>query len=362
MAPGGLINTLPPLGPQAIRLGPRGDTPFPLAESSLTLFDWGRASLFAGLSALGLGTGDEVLAPAYHHGSEIEAIARTGASVRFYAGTEDLAPDEAELERLLGPRVRALHVTHYLGFPQQAAHWRAWCDERGLALIEDAAQAWLGSDGGRPLGSFGDVSMFCLYKMAPVPNGGALVSLQPAASPPPGVAGVARAAKQAALWAAQRSASLGRLADRGRGGGEFDAAKAMELSPPAGPARVTAALLPRLDYDRIRDRRRRNYAHLLERLGALVPRPFDRLADGAVPWLFPVSVRDKAGLLAHLERAGILATDFWSAGHRLLDDDDAAPASHRRARTVALPVHQELGEAELERIVAAVRDCAAQRA
>lgn len=361
MARGGLINALPPLGPRAIRLGSRGTTPYPLGESNLRLFDWGRASLHAGLEAVGIGAGDEVLAPAYHHGSEIEAVARTGATVKFYGGAEDLAPDEAELERLLGPRVRALHVTHYLGFPQRTAHWRAWCDARGLALIEDAAQAWLGADGGRPLGSLGDVSMFCLYKMAPVPNGGALVSGRAAPAPPPGVAGVARAAKQAALWPAQRSAALGRLADRGRAGGEFDAAKAMELSPPAGPARVTAALLPRLDYDRIREGRRRNYAHLLERLGELVPPPFDRLGDGVVPWLFPVSVRDKAGLLAHLEQEGILATDFWSAGHRLRGEETAAAVSHRRAHTVGLPVHQELGDAELARIVAAVSECEARR-
>ena len=79
---------------------------------------------------------------------------------------------------LVGPATRALHVTHVLGFPAAAPRWRRWCDERGLLLIEDAAQAWLAADpqSGEPVGSWGDLSVFCLYKTLPVPNGGALLA------------------------------------------------------------------------------------------------------------------------------------------------------------------------------------------
>ena len=73
-----------------------------------------------------------VLAPAFHHGSEIEALLRAGLECRFYEVGESLAPDPAELESLVGPRTRALLLIHYLGRPQAAARWREWCDEREL--------------------------------------------------------------------------------------------------------------------------------------------------------------------------------------------------------------------------------------
>lgn len=363
MTRGGLISTLPPLGPRSARAKAASKLPYPLAEPNLTLFAWGRSSLHAGVTALGLGDGDEVLAPAYHHGSEIEAIARAGAASRFYVGTDELEPDEAELEALLGPRVRALHLTHYLGFPQRASHWRSWCDDRGLFLIEDAAQAWLATEGGRPLGSFGDVAMFCLYKMAPVPDGGALVSsAAPGPAPATGRLGLSRAAKGAGLWLAQRSSALARVAHRARGSADFDADAAMDLGVAAAPSRVTTTLLPRLDYARIRSCRRRNYAYLLERLAEHVPSPFDRLTEGAVPWLFPIAATDKAGLLAYLERHGILAADFWSAAHRSLEAEAAAALRERRGSTIGLPVHQELRQADLDRIAAAVSGHAARPA
>src|SRR5207253_3181872 len=47
--------------------------------------------------------------------------------------------------------------------------------QRGMRLVEDCALALLSEHDGRPLGSFGDWSVFCLYKTLPVPNGAVLV-------------------------------------------------------------------------------------------------------------------------------------------------------------------------------------------
>ena len=122
------------------------------------------------------GKGDEVLVPAYHHGSEIEALVRAGVKCRFYEASETLEPVTRELEAALTPRTRALLIVHYIGFPQDSDRWRRWCDEHGLLLLEDAAQAWLASASGRPVGSFGDLSVFCLYKTFGFPDGSALVT------------------------------------------------------------------------------------------------------------------------------------------------------------------------------------------
>src|SRR4028118_203378 len=133
---------------------PSTKLPFPFDDPRCRIFSRSRHGLFTGLRSLGLGTGDEVLVPAYHHGAEVEALIQAGIVCRFYDAGLHLEPDERELDALLGPRVRALYLTHVMGFPQDAAYWRSWCDKRELLLIEDAAQAWLSSRDGKSVGSY----------------------------------------------------------------------------------------------------------------------------------------------------------------------------------------------------------------
>src|SRR5262249_49220277 len=129
-----------------------------------------------------------------------------GVVCRFYDATESLEPDEAELDGLLTERTRALYVIHYYGFPQDWARWRAWCDDRGLLLLEDAAQAWLATSGGGPVGTAGDLASFCLYQSAGTADGGAVVSRVPVRAPETdGRRGMAPAANLNAAWLAARS-------------------------------------------------------------------------------------------------------------------------------------------------------------
>jgi dTDP-4-amino-4,6-dideoxygalactose transaminase len=72
-----------------------------------------RQGLYAGAEALGLGPGNEVLTPAYHHGSEVEALRRRGLNCRFYDLDSKLSPADSEVDSLVGPRTRALLLIHY---------------------------------------------------------------------------------------------------------------------------------------------------------------------------------------------------------------------------------------------------------
>jgi dTDP-4-amino-4,6-dideoxygalactose transaminase len=305
--------------------------------------------------AIGLEGGDEVLVPAYHHGSEVEALLRAGLTCRFYDATETLAPDEDELESLLGPRVRGLQLTHYLGFAQDAARWRKWCDERQLLLIEDAAQAWLASEDGGPVGSVGDLAIFCFYKTVGVPDGGALITrTPPAAHRARRRIGARPLTRRHAAWLAGRWRHLGGVAS-GRRERPFDAAEDVALGDPhSAPAVATSFLLPRLVDADIAARRRAHYQLLLDELGASVPEPFRRLRDGAAPLACPLEADDKPALLERLRDSNVQALDFWSVPHPALPVDRFPAAAARRARTVALPVHQELRPADLERVVGSV--------
>ncbi len=331
----GSLGVWPPLPPFVYLRSP--ERPWPLGQC--TLFAKARNALFAGVRALGLDEGDEILVPTWHHGSEIEALVQAGLALRWY---EPLTPDERSLERLQGPRTRALYLIHYLGFPQDGARWRRWCDERGLLLLEDAAMAWLATRDGRPTGSHGDLAIFCLYKTVGVPDGAALHlrgHTLPAA-PSDQRVGLRELVRRHGAWLA------GRLPAR-RAEPPRMAVDDLSLGRPNAPSRVSSLLLTRAAAEDVAERRRRNYGRLLTSLHA--PEPFDELPDGACPFAFPVETDDAEALLARLASAGIRAFALWANGH------PAAPPHPRRGRTIALPVHQALRPDDCDRIASAVR-------
>ncbi len=361
MRPPPHLTVMPPLSLKPYARPPARRLPFPLQEPRCRIFSLARQGLFAGIGALGLESGDEVLVPAYHHGSEVEALVCAGLVCRFYEGTRYLEPGEEELEALLGPRVRALYLIHYLGLPQDAARWRAWCDEHGLLLIEDAAQAWLGSRDGTPVGSHGDLSIFCLYKTIGLPDGAAVISTHPPKTPRRGHhIGAARVALRHMSYLAQRWGWLADLRHRlRRTGASDDPEREFGLGDVGrAPYRATGFLLAREAYDAAQAARSANYAFLLERLGRFVPEPFGHPSEGASPFGFPIWSERKDELLGRLAHSGIIASNFWPVLHPRVPAADFPRATALKSGVVALPVHQELGKHDLERIVGAVLDAA----
>jgi dTDP-4-amino-4,6-dideoxygalactose transaminase len=55
-------------------------------------------------------------------------------------------------------------------------------------------------------------------------------------------------------------------------------------------------------------------------------------------------------VLSALAEQRIQALDLWSVPHPSLPAEDFPVAARRRARTVGLPVHQELSPGDIERI------------
>lgn len=351
----GALGIWPTLSPAAYVRRPRQRLPFPLHEPSCVIYSRARQGLYHGVRALGIAPGEEILAPAYHYGAEIEAFERAGASCRFYAGTADLQPDEAELEAMLTESTRALHLIHNLGFPQDAPRWASWCRRRGLLLIEDAAPAWLSTAGDAPVGSLADLAVFSLYKTVALPDVAAAICR--AKLPHPRSGGSLRlvdTARRHAAWFAQRSALVAGAGSIARPEPHFDHRQAFDPGDvDAGPSRTGCLLLRRLVEPGIAERRRSNYRWLLTALGDHVPRPFQALPGGAVPWVFPVATDQKRSALERLAADGVSAMDVWSVPHPSLAVGEFAAAAERRATTIALPVHQGLRPSDLERIARA---------
>ena len=99
-----------------------------------------------------------------------------GATLRYYPIRRDMTLDPDDVERCCrAHNAGLLYVIHYAGWPQPMTELVDLCRRRGMLLVEDCALALLSEADGRPLGGFGDWSVFCLYKTLPLPHGGLLI-------------------------------------------------------------------------------------------------------------------------------------------------------------------------------------------
>lgn len=120
----------------------------------------GTAALSIAVGALGLGPGDEVLLPGLLWVSCASAIVRAGAIPRLVDIDETFCIDPNDLERKIGPHSRAVLCVHISGAPGRVQKIAEICRARGLALIEDCAQAAGARQNGRSVGRFGDIGIF----------------------------------------------------------------------------------------------------------------------------------------------------------------------------------------------------------
>jgi dTDP-4-amino-4,6-dideoxygalactose transaminase len=121
----------------------------------------GTSALFLALKALGVGQGDEVITTAMSFAATTEAIVRTGATPIFIdVDLQTLSIDDQAITSRISPRTKAILPVHLYGTPANLANIRKICDEFGLFLVEDCAQAHGATMNGKKVGSFGDVGCF----------------------------------------------------------------------------------------------------------------------------------------------------------------------------------------------------------
>jgi pyridoxal phosphate-dependent aminotransferase EpsN len=145
----------------------------------------GTAAIHLGLRLLGVGPGDEVLCPSFTFVATANPILYCGAAPVFVdseADTWNICPvrlREAIADRTrLGKKPKVLLLVHLYGMPAKLDELLAVAQEYGIAVLEDAAEALGARYRGRPLGSFGQVSVFSFNgnKILTTSGGGALLT------------------------------------------------------------------------------------------------------------------------------------------------------------------------------------------
>ncbi len=127
----------------------------------------GTAALHLACLAAGIGAGDEVIVPAFTFVASASATRYVGAEPVLcdVRSPYDFNIDPEDAARRITPRTKAIVAVHFCGFPADVFALRELCDARGLALIEDCAQA-IGArvdDTGRQAGTVGELGAFSFF-------------------------------------------------------------------------------------------------------------------------------------------------------------------------------------------------------
>ncbi len=368
------VPSLPTLWPSML-LAQREASGFPPFNApNVRYFYFARNAVWLTVKMLGLDKG-EVLMPAYHHGVEVEALMDAGATPVFYRVGRRWDVDLEDVERKIGPNTKALYLIHYAGFPGPAAEMRQIADRHGLPLIEDCALSLLSADGTVPLGTTGDVGIFCLYKTLPVPNGGALTINGPRqySLPEPPAPPMASTFSHTVSALLQNLELRGGAAGRGLrslirsvGHGTVKAANIERVATGTqhfnrehvdlGMSPLTKRIALAQDLESIVEKRRRNYFFLLGRLRDISTPLFNQLPPGVSPLFYPLVVQDKAEVMGRLHAQGIDAIDFWRRFHPACDATAFPEVAQLRRSIVEVPCHQDLSPEVMAQVAAAVRE------
>jgi dTDP-4-amino-4,6-dideoxygalactose transaminase len=127
----------------------------------------GTAALHLSCLAAGIGPGDEVIVPGFTFVASASAARYVGAEPVLcdVRSPLDFNIDPEDAARRITPRTRAIVAVHFCGYPADVFALRKLCDEHGLVLIEDCAQA-IGAridESGRQVGTIGELGAFSFF-------------------------------------------------------------------------------------------------------------------------------------------------------------------------------------------------------
>lgn len=124
----------------------------------------GTAAIHLSLLALGIGAGDEVIAPAMTFCSTVHSVVHTGATpVLVDCDRRTLNIASEQIEARITPRTKAIIVVHMCGRCCEMDPISDIAKRRGLHIIEDCAHAIESSYRGQPAGLIGDAGCFSFY-------------------------------------------------------------------------------------------------------------------------------------------------------------------------------------------------------
>ncbi len=304
----------------------------------------GTAALHLALEAAGVGPGDEVVTSPFTFVATANAILMTGAKPVFAdidASTFNLDAEAARAA--ITPKTKAILPVHLYGLAADMDALGDLAEERGLAMIEDAAQAHGAMYDGRHVGGFGAAGCFSLYptKNMAAGEGGVITTNDD------DLADLIRS-----------------LRNHGRGKTELGTYDHVRFGYNLRSTDIASAIA-RVQLQRLpgfNEARRTNADRLREMLGGLaeVGLPVEPEGRRHVYHQFTIRVAEREAVQARLREAGVGSGVYYP---KVLYQYDhlapfarACPEAERAAtEALALPVHPGLSHADVETVAKALR-------
>lgn len=305
----------------------------------------GTTALHLGVRALGWGEGDEVVLSPFTFVASANCLLYEKATPVF----ADVDPatanlDPAKAEAAIGDRTAGILPIDIFGYPSAMPEFEAMAADRGLAILEDAAQALGAVDStGRKAGTSGHPAVFAFYanKQMTTGEGGMIIPSDP---------------EQAERIRSERN--QGRAIDmdwldHDRLGFNY---RLSDISAAVGVAQVAKL-------DTILENRARVAGLYNDRLatvdGVETPAPDQGLARRS--WfVYPVRLdegTDRDGVIRRLGEAGIPAKAYLPCVHLIphiaalgYGEGDFPVAEGISRRSLALPFHGQMTATEVDRV------------
>jgi dTDP-4-amino-4,6-dideoxygalactose transaminase len=305
----------------------------------------GTDALILALRSLGVGPGDEVITVSHTALATVAAIIATGATP-FLVDVDAVSYtiDPARIEEAVTAKTRAIVAVHLYGQPVDLDGICVIVKRHGLKVVEDCAQAVGAHSHGRKVGSIGDVACFSFYptkNLGAIGDGGMLTTVSAA------LASRVRRLHQYG-WNESRETE--------------DVGVNSRLDPLQ--AAILGAKLPHLDADNAR--RAAIAARYTEGLSDLpLTLPATREGCAHVHHLYVIACDERDALIEHLRGHGIGSGIHYPVpvhlhkgyAERVRVPEAGLPVTERLVgRIVSLPIYPELGAAEVEGVIAAIRN------
>lgn len=337
---------------------------------------WARNAIFHGLSFLKVSPGDRVLVPSYICRAAVEPIVSYGANVDFYRVDRHCRLDFEDIVSKITSSTKALLAVHYFGFPQEIGRVQALCRQHRIFLIEDCAHVLEGHSEGKPLGSFGDISVFSWKKFLPVYDGADLVLNNVAVEPAMSwesekslftIKVAKNLIEDAFGWSTgQVLSSFARLLGECKSQPVTAGASAFAVTTDTDSfdpslvrwpmSRLSHWVKVHSDVPAIVQARRSHYLYLQDRLMKIpgVSLLHSCLPDGVCPWILPLVFDGITDAHLALRRMGIPAVTWGGVRPASLRSEDYPDAHFLYDNLVFLPIHQLLAKSDLDVMVETV--------
>lgn len=320
-------------------------------------FNSGGSALYALMSAYGFKPGDEIIVPSFTFIATAYAPLYVGAKPVFGdVERKSFGLDPEDVNEKITSRTVAVMPIHYAGIPCQIKALKDICEDNGLKLIEDAAEAFGAKYDGKFVGTYGDASIFsfCQNKIFSTSEGGCVVTEDKSIN---GRLDLFR--------------SYGRVTD----GDYFDSSDGVDYVSLGHNFRISSILanlgISQIEkVDTLTEMRRKNASYMNERLkdidGIVVPSEPDEKTY-SVYQMYTITIEDgkktRDDLMVHLHDNGISNRICFDPVHEYSIFRDlgygeiSLPVTkHLSERVITLPMYPHLKKEEMDHIVDKIKE------